>query len=1367
MSSYNTRLSPGSTFEERYEIRSLLGEGGFGSVYQARQRTTGQSVALKLLRLDHESGARTERRIARFLREAKVCAQLHHPNIVQLIDSGRSSEGVLYSVFAFAPGETLADVIAREGALAPREATHLMLQALDALACAHAQGVVHRDLKPRNIMVISSGARRNALVLDFGIGAILGGVAAGGPPARLTATDEALGTPGYAAPEQLRGLDITTRTDLFAWGLVFLECLTGKMVYDGASAAEVLYRMLGPEPVPIPAEIERTSLGALLRRVTHKDVAARDLDARGVLQALEGLHPGSPGQHPSGSAAMSPGAHAPLDGVALLEPRRVQASGERRHVTAVCCVLDPVLEAARPVDDEDLDELVRRASSTCADVAAKHRGHVVAAFGHAVMLYFGLLCAEEDDAKRAARAALAIVEAIQGEREDLRRAHGARVEVRIGLHSGLVQASGLREGAAAGLALGATPRLAARIAREAPPSAIVVSAEAQRLLRASFELEDEGARCAGGREGAPGAFRLRRARADRGPPPTPDGTMGPIIGRSQEMDLLLDRWQRARQGGGQCALITGEPGIGKSRLARELRGRLVGDAHVYLEGRCSPETQNNALFPVIDALGRALELDRESSSRGRSARLEAQLARRGLAPAEAVPLLAPLFGLPIEPPYAPLQAGPQRQKELTLNAILSLLFGMAEEAPVLLLIEDLHWADPTSLALLGQFAREVPSAAVCLVLTARPEFVPPFPTTGMQQIHLSRLEAAQIGALIAELLGKKPLPRDVVEQIALRTDGVPLFVEELTRTMLEAGVLLERQDRYDLSRPLSDVEIPGTLRGLLLSRLDQLGRAKETAQIAAALGREFSEEVLLAVSRLEGAAVREDLSRLLGAGLVFRKRRLKGSGYTFKHALVQDAAYESLSRAARRQVHARIARTLEERFAGIVEARPELLARHHAGAEQKLEAIAYAQIAAQRALTQSAYAEASGHARDALEWLGATPPDRRRAELELALNGVLTQALMSTRGWADPEVKSTIDRSGALLEQLERDSPHRLPTLWSLFTYHHTASNRRAARDVAEELVSAAERSSDAGLRAAAMALRGITRYCDGEHVEARQALERAIALYDPAQHQDHGLKFGLDTQVLAKTLLAHLRWYAGDSAAAFQLVQDGIAWAREVRHVPSVAIGLLYGCQIYQFHGDRGAVEVMSGEILSLAKKHGLPAFEGYAAFLHAWAKGDASLARGIVEQLERLGCRVGLSYWGSLPAAIDAASGRLDAAIACVERCLSVCRAIDEHFYEPELYRLLAVYRLRREASDEGALAALRRAAELARRQAMSLVEALATVELQRRSGHDPSNRARLAELLESCPGLRAQLPPGEIDPLAAGGDGEVQRGLKGDCV
>ncbi|WP_437998960.1 TOMM system kinase/cyclase fusion protein [Sorangium sp. So ce185] len=1337
-------LAPGATFAGRYEVLTKLGEGGFGVVHKARQLTTGQPIALKILRLAEQGGAaQADRRAARFLRETRLCAQLHHPNIVQLVDAGQIEDGTLYTAFAFAPGDDLAALLEREGALAPSEARHLMLQVLDALACAHAAGVVHRDLKPSNIMVIPTGARRNALVLDFGIGAALDD----GRSMRLTGSHDALGTPGYGAPEQWRGAEPSPRADLFSWGLVFLECLTGAPVYGGTEA-EIFYRLLGPEPVPLPAALERHPLGDLLARALRKDEGARDVTARGLFEALEacslrGLsREAMLGAGGTASRADTRSLASAATVAGSLDRRRAPAlDGERRQLTALCCHLRARAAAGQAADAEALDDPLRAALALCADVGRRHGGYVAAALGDDLLVYFGYPSAAEDDAKRAARAALAMASAVPTEQTDgpPSAARGVRIAASVGLHTGLVVDGNLGDLDGACLVTGATPRLAARLAALAPPGAVTVSAASQALLRASFDLESEGIRSLEGIVAPVETFRLRQEHGDAARWPTPEGSRAPLCGRDQELGLLVERWRRACEGAGQSSLITGEAGIGKSCLARALRHRIVRDDPTFLEARCSPDTQNSPLRPVIELLERALGLDQEPDAGSKIARLEGELTGHGLALAESMPLFVPLFSLPLGAPYAPLDVSAQRQKALTLKAVTSLLLAMADRRPVLLLAEDLHWADPTTMEFLEQLVREAPAVPLCAVMTARPEFSPSFSTADVLLLPLSRLERAPMEEMLAGLVGDKALPPAVIEQVTDRADGVPLFAEELLRMMLDALLLVERDDRYELTRPLSGAAIPGTLRALLTARLDRLARAKQTAQLAAALGREFSLKVLSAASPLGPEAVAEDLERLTSAGLALRRRRGKEAVGMFKHALMRDAAYESLSTGARQRIHARIAQTLEEGFPEVVRTRPDLLAHHHAAAEQEGRAVGYARCAAEQALQRSAYAEAIAHASSAAAWAGALP-GAEAVEAELAANGVLTQALMATRGWADPRVKATADRSASLLERLDQDSEHRVPTLWFLFTYHHVASNRGAARALAEGLVALAERSGDQGLRAAASALHGIALFMDGDHADARRAVERAVELYDPDLHRDHGARFGLDSLVLARSFVALLCWFSGDTTAAFALIASALEWAREVGHVPSIALCLMYGAMVRQLAGDRREVAAMAGELLALSGKYGLPAYEGYGVILHGWAAGDEERPRAMVGVLLDLGCKLGLSYYASLVADTQAARGELTAAIERIDRCLAMCRENDEHFYEPELHLRRAMVAARRDPAAEGVRTSLEQAALLARRFAVPRVEALATLALLQRSGGDERRRARLDELLGLHPGLRA---------------------------
>ncbi|HEX7839734.1 MAG TPA: TOMM system kinase/cyclase fusion protein, partial [Kofleriaceae bacterium] len=946
-------LAPGATFEGRYEIVDKLGEGGFGSVHKARQLSTGQLIALKILRFpDHGGAAQTAMRVARFLRETRLCAQLRHPNIVQLIDSGQTADGTLYIAFAFAPGNNLAAVLDLEGALAPREARHLMLQVLDGLACAHAASVVHRDLKPSNIMVIPTGARRNALVLDFGIGVMLDDDRA----TRLTGSHEGLGTPGYGAPEQWRGDEPSPRADLFSWGLVFLECLTGKPAYAG-TAADIFYQLLGSDPVPIPAALAHHPVGEVLARAIAKDPAARDVTARALLDALEacdlrGL---------SREARLGAGGdlRSRLTGPTVVPPGEQPGAssvpgGERRQLTALCCRVTVHAAEAQGPDREGLDDPLRTALATCAEVGRRHGGYMAAALGDQLLVYFGYPSAAEDDARRGARAALAMAGAVRAKNE-----RSAQIEVSAGIHTGLVIDGDLADLERASLVTGDTPRLAARLAALAPHGSVMVSGASQRLLRTAFELAPDGVRAVEGFAPVE-TFRLCKEYSDAARP-TPDYPM-PISGRGPELGLLVERWRRACEGSGQASLITGEPGIGKSRLARALRDRVAPEPHAFLEARCSPDTRNTALSPVVDLLERALGLDQEPDPSGKMARLERALTGHGFSLPESMPLFLPLFSLPLDLPYRPLDVSPPRQKTLTLQAIVSLLLAMADSRPVLLLAEDLHWADPTTMELLSQLVREAPQIPICLVMTARPELAASFSSAGVLLLPLGRLERPQIAEMLTHLAREQPLPPGVIEYVSDRADGVPLFAEELLRMMIDAGLLRERGDRYELTGPLSGAAIPGTLRALLTARLDRLSRAKETAQLAAALGREFSLEVLSAASQLGPAAVADDVERLMSAGLVQRRRRGKEVLGVFKHALVRDAAYESLSAGARQRIHARIASTLEERFPEIVRTRPDLLAHHHAAAEQKRQAVGYARRAAEQGLQRSAYPETIAHA---------------------------------------------------------------------------------------------------------------------------------------------------------------------------------------------------------------------------------------------------------------------------------------------------------------------------------------------------------------------------------------------------------------------
>ena len=921
-------LRSGTLLAERYEVLSELGSGNFGRVYRARQLSTGQDVAIKTVRIhDHYTVVDTQRHVERFRREMRLCAALSHPHIVRLRDSGELSDGTLFAVFEFVPGVTLREVIESEGKLEPTEAIRLMTQVLDALSCAHAQGIVHRDLKPENIMVTKTGVRRNALVLDFG----LGGFAAEYQleAARLTATHEMMGTPCYAAPEQLRGDVLSPRSDLYSWGLIFLECLTGTLAVGGTTAHEVLLRQLGADPVPIPVELKRQRLGRLLEVVTTKDVEQRRVTIAGLLETLAAIErEGMRGPGAAGTAS--------------------SRDGERRQLTLVACRTEVSRVDGGAVDLEDLDQILQAQIELYGRLAGPRDGTLVSAIADRALLVFGHPRAQENDTRRAVRTALHLVAETRAASERLSVDRGLAVTLHVGVNSGLVI---VRDSAAGFEIVGAAPQVAARIADRAGPGEVLISDDTKRLLRGAVVCEVAGP----AEQLEPGkATALHRVSVEPTPTVAFTGTAHtepPLVERDDEMAQLLATWRSTDAGGTPVLLLVGEPGIGKSRLVRELRHAVPADA--WLECRCVPENRTSPLRPIVDLLNGLPESP------------EALLHRHGLDRAENLPLLASVLSSPVEefPEQAPLSA--DVKKERTLALIASLLLHMGAERPRAFVVEDLHWADPTTVEFLTLLIDELraaptgPAARLCIVLTARPEFVMPWNPADVTALSVPRLSRAGIAAMVRSRVEGEAPRDDVLDHIENRTDGVPLFVEELTHLLFDAGVVAGRRTT---SQPDWAMAIPGTLRELLTARLDALSAsARETAQLAAAIGREVRHDLLAASAELDDGILRRDLRELIDARLLQQRRSTADESYVFRHALVRDAAYESMVRATRRRMHRRIAAAIRDRFPDILDQQPELLAHHLDAGDETREAVVYWQRAGDRALRRAAYAEARQH----------------------------------------------------------------------------------------------------------------------------------------------------------------------------------------------------------------------------------------------------------------------------------------------------------------------------------------------------------------------------------------------------------------------
>ena len=612
------------------------------------------------------------------------------------------------------------------------------------------------------------------------------------------------------------------------------------------------------------------------------------------------------------------------------EPRPPDA--ERRQLTVMFCDLVDSTALSGQLDPEDLREVVRAYQATCTAVIQHFDGSIAQYLGDGLLVYFGYPQAHEDDAQRAVRAALGIIEAMGTLNTRLEQDKSIRLAVRLGIHTGLVVVGEMGGGGRQEqLALGETPNVAARIQGLAAPDTVAISEATSRLIQGYFACHDLGPHILRGLAAPVQVYRVLgesgvqsrlEVASARG--------LTPLVGRGSEVTLLLERWEQVKDGAGQVVLLSGEAGIGKSRLVQALKDQMAQEPHTRIEYRCSPYHQHSAFAPIIAHIERVLAWERDTVPQEKLSKLEEALARHPWPLPEVLPLLAALLSLPLPAPYPPLTLTPERQKQKTLEALLAWLLAETEQQPVLFIVEDLHWVDPSTLEWLSLVVEQSPTARLYGLFTCRPEFASPWPTrTHLTPLTLSRLPRPQAARLVHGVTGGKPLPAEILAQIVAKTDGVPLFVEELTKTVLESGLLREMEGAYELAGPLPPLAIPTTLQDSLMARLDRLATVKAVAQLGATIGRQFGYELLRAVSLLDDATLQQHLRQLVEAELVYQRGVPPQATYLFKHALIQDAAYQSLLKSTRQQYHQRIAQVLAERFPETAETQPELLAHHY------------------------------------------------------------------------------------------------------------------------------------------------------------------------------------------------------------------------------------------------------------------------------------------------------------------------------------------------------------------------------------------------------------------------------------------------------
>ena len=687
---------------------------------------------------------------------------------------------------------------------------------------------------------------------------------------------------------------------------------------------------------------------------------------------------------------------------------------------------------------------------------------------------------------------------------------------------------------------------------------------------------------------------------------------------------------------------------------------------------------NSAFYPIIEHLQRLLQWYRHETPAARLVTLEQALQTVGLPLAEAVPLLATLLSLPVPEQYPPLALSPQRQKQKTQEALVAWLLADAAQQPVLAVWEDLHWADPSTVEVLELLLDQVPTARLLLVLTTRPEFRPPWaPRSSVTQLTLTRLTRPQIEEMVLRVTGGKPLPAEVLAQVVAKTDGIPLFMEELVKTVLEAGLVQEEAGRYVLTGPLPPLAIPATLQDALMARLDRLGAAKEVAQLGAVLGREFAYEVLRAIAPLDEVTLQHGLAQLVEAELIYQRGIPPQATYLFKHALIRDAAYESLLRSTRQQYHQRIAQVLEAQFPEATEAEPELLAQHLTEAGLSAQAIPYWQRAGQIAIERSANIEAMSHLTKGLELLKTLPTTPEHIQRELALQISLAVPLASTEGWAVPEVADAYARGRELCRQVG-ETPELFTVLYGLRTFYHIRGELRTARELAEQLLHLAQQGQAPDLLLARNAL-GTTLFLVGELASTRAHLEQGLTLYNPQQYSSHIYLYGMDTGVILLGFVAWTLWFLGYPDQAQKRSQEVLTLAQELAHPYSLAWALIYVAWFHQFRREGQAAQARAEAAMTLATEQGFAQISACGTISRGWALAEqGKRAEGIRQMrqgqaaLRAMGAETMQSLVLALLAEAHEKVGQAEEGLALLAEAFAVVDNNDEHFYEAELYRL-----------------------------------------------------------------------------------------------